>query len=51
MTIHKSLLLTKYDKIPDERMELIDENLLQCLSLGIIKEEAENIIKNQNIEI
>ncbi|MCZ2259851.1 type II toxin-antitoxin system PemK/MazF family toxin [Sporosarcina sp. G11-34] len=37
--IHKSLLLKKYGYIGDERLEMLDSNLLECLSLGIIEDE------------
>lgn len=39
VSIHKSLLLRKLQEVPEQRMEVIEENLLQCLSLGIIDEE------------
>ncbi|MFS0643668.1 type II toxin-antitoxin system PemK/MazF family toxin [Siminovitchia sp. 179-K 8D1 HS] len=38
--IHKSLLLKKYSYIGKERMEILENDLLQCLSLGIIDEES-----------
>lgn len=39
MSIHKSLLLHKSDPIPDDRMKVIDDNLVQCLALGLISED------------
>ncbi|MDM8364848.1 type II toxin-antitoxin system PemK/MazF family toxin [Bacillus thuringiensis] len=39
VSIHKSLLLYKKEKVSEERMEILEENILQCLSLGIIEEE------------
>lgn len=38
--IHKSLLLKKYDDIGVERLEVLEEDLLNCLSLGVIDEEG-----------
>jgi hypothetical protein len=38
MSIHKSLLLHKKKEIAPDRMEILEDNLLQCLSLGIIEE-------------
>lgn len=37
--IHKSLLLQKKQKVDPGRLEVLETNLLQCLSLGIIEEE------------
>ncbi|MCM3442963.1 type II toxin-antitoxin system PemK/MazF family toxin [Metabacillus halosaccharovorans] len=39
VSIHKSLLLRKLRPLEDPRMEVLDENLIQCLSLGIIEDE------------
>lgn len=43
-TIHKSLLLHKLTKIPDERMEVIEESLLECFSLGIFHDYPQDNI-------
>lgn len=39
VSIHKSLLLRKYEEVAIERMDVLEANLLQCLSLGIIEED------------
>ncbi|MEF3086460.1 type II toxin-antitoxin system PemK/MazF family toxin [Bacillus altitudinis] len=41
-SIHKSLLLKKLVTIEEERWEVLEENLLHCLSLGIIDEDVED---------
>ncbi len=38
-SIHKSLLLQKYGEVSSERMEILETNLLQCLSLGVIEDD------------
>ncbi|MGE7673224.1 type II toxin-antitoxin system PemK/MazF family toxin [Lysinibacillus sp. NPDC094403] len=38
-SIHKSLLLKKHGEVHPERMEVLENNLLQCLSLGIIEND------------
>ncbi|STO12881.1 PemK-like protein [[Flavobacterium] thermophilum] len=51
MSIHKSLLLRKSDHIPEDRMKVIDDNLVQCLALGIINDDdIEETIYLENIE-
>lgn len=40
VSIHKSLLLKKYGETPPERMEALESNLLQCLSLGVIEDDS-----------
>ncbi|MDQ0233083.1 type II toxin-antitoxin system PemK/MazF family toxin [Metabacillus malikii] len=42
VSIHKSLLLKKLNKVPEERWNIVEENLLQCLSLGLIEEDLED---------
>ena len=39
-SIHKSLLLKKYNKVDQERWCVLEENLLHCLSLGIFEGDA-----------
>lgn len=41
VSIHKSLLLHKKQEIAPDRMVVLEENLLQCLSLGIIEENSQ----------
>jgi mRNA-degrading endonuclease toxin of MazEF toxin-antitoxin module len=43
VSIHKSLLLKKHNQVNSDRMEVIENNLLQCLSLGIIEDETDGI--------
>ncbi|MGG4412155.1 type II toxin-antitoxin system PemK/MazF family toxin [Niallia taxi] len=45
MSIHKTLLLKKYRAVSEDRMDVLDDNLVQCLSLGIIEEE---IVEEEN---
>src|SRR5690606_33866831 len=42
-TIHKSLLLKKLNKVNPDRIDALEENLLHCLSLGIL-EDTEEIV-------
>lgn len=41
-TIHKSLLIKKVEKLAPDREELLEDSILQCLSLGILDEEEIN---------
>ncbi|MFP7377728.1 type II toxin-antitoxin system PemK/MazF family toxin [Bacillus paralicheniformis] len=41
VSIHKSMLIRKKDKVDEQRWSILEENLLYCLSLGIIEEETE----------
>ncbi|MFH6684611.1 type II toxin-antitoxin system PemK/MazF family toxin [Bacillus amyloliquefaciens] len=43
VSIHKSMLLGKRDQVDKERWSILEENLLYCLSLGIIDDETEGI--------
>lgn len=38
-SIHKSLLLSKKSKLTEDRQEVLDQNILQCLALGIVDED------------
>jgi mRNA-degrading endonuclease toxin of MazEF toxin-antitoxin module len=40
-TIHKSLLLRKLSQVPPDRMDVLEQTLLECLSLGIVEENFE----------
>lgn len=42
-SIHKSLILQKKKETDPQYMEILEENLLQCLSLGIFEDDEDKI--------
>lgn len=40
MSIHKGMLQRRVKAVPEDRMLVIEENILECLDLGLIEEEA-----------
>lgn len=44
MSIHKTTLLERKEKLPDERMLVVEDNILECLALGLIESEEQEEI-------
>lgn len=40
-SIHKSMLLRKLNRLPQERLEIVEETIIQWLDLGVYEEEIE----------
>lgn len=48
-SIHKSMLLSKLKALTDERLRVVEDNILECLALGFIEEQQDISISNKVI--
>ncbi|WP_068794192.1 type II toxin-antitoxin system PemK/MazF family toxin [Brevibacillus laterosporus] len=50
MSIHKSLLLMKKNKVPNGRMQVVEDAIIECLGLGLIPETDATTISSEYYE-
>lgn len=48
-SIHKSLLLSKKIKLTENRLEVLEQTLLECLSLGIVEEDYVGEVESERV--
>jgi len=49
MSIHKSMLLSRIKALTTERLKIVEENILECLDLGLIEDQQDISISSKAI--